>query len=125
MKKIFMLLFSTAVLSTAFAQNNHREYDDRNNQTVFQKDHDREDWKNNNNNSVYQRDQQIQRISREYDLRIQQVSFERMSRRQKRFAIESLQSQKAMEINRVMNEYNSRAYNNHDRGYDRRYSNNR
>lgn len=109
MKKILTLLFCTALISSAFAQRNNHD-----------------DWKRNNNRNVYQntrypvaqRDQQIQRVSREYDYKIQQVNYNRyMSRREKKRAIRSLQAEKAQRINRIYAESNSRyVYNNNRRG---------
>jgi|GEM_PF-2015437 len=139
MKKLFTLLFCTAVLTSAFAQTNRHDADDRNrnnntdwntnnNQQVYQKDHDRDDKSgeydrryNNNNNSVNQnnnyrisqRDMQIQRITSQYDYRIQQVIYDRsLNRRQKEYTIRSLQAQKAQQINSIYSQYNTNAYNN-------------
>lgn len=110
MKKIITLLFCTALLSSAFAQNNH--HDDWNH------DNDRHgNRRHNNNHNVYQnnkyntaqRDQLIQRINTQYDYKIQQVSIDRyMNRREKRRAIKSLQAQKEERINRIYSEYNNR-----------------
>ncbi len=109
MKKLITLLFSTALLSSAFAQSNHRDgwdnddhrgngrYD--NNRTVSQ----------NSRYSITQRDRMIQRINREYDFKIQQVSHNNyMSRREKKRAIKSLEAQKREQIKRVYSEYNNR-----------------
>ena len=140
MKKLFTLLFCTVVLTSAFAQTNRHDADDRNrnnntdwntnnNQQVYQKDHDRNDksgvydrrYNNNNNNSVNQnnnyrisqRDMQIQRITSQYDYRIQQVIYDRsLNRRQKEYTIRSLQAQKAQQINSIYSQYNTNAYNN-------------
>ncbi len=121
MKKIITLLFCTAMLSSAFAQRN-----------------DRDDWKNDRGRSVYQntrstmaqRDQVIQRINREYDFKIQQVSYDRqMNRREKKRAIKYLQDQRAQKIKRTFAEYNNRyVYSNnrnHDDGNDGRNYGNR
>src|SRR5436190_1920021 len=116
MKKIITLLFCTVVFASAFAQTNHNDRDDRNrnvnpnwnsnNNQVYQKEYDRDDNRynntvyQNNRTSIAQRDRQIQRITSQYDYRIQQVAYDRsLSNRQKRNAIKSLQAQKAQAIN--------------------------
>ncbi len=119
MKKFITLLFCSALFSSAFAQsNNHRndwKYD--NNRDNNNYDNRRDEWNNHHNNTAYhnnrysteQRDQLIQRVSREYDYRIQQISYDRyLNRREKRHAIKSLQAQKAEQINRIYTEYNNR-----------------
>ncbi len=115
MKKIITLLFCTAVLTSAFAQSDDRDRDGRSdrynggyNNTVYQ----------NNSNYISQRDMQIQRISNQYDYKIQHVSYDRsLSRREKRRTIRDLQDQKTMEINCIYSQYNnSNVYNNE---YDR------
>lgn len=142
MKKLITLLFSTALLSSALAQSNHRDdrdnNDDRGNGRFDKNDHrgngryDNNDHRDNgrydnndhrgngrygNNRTVYQnnrysiaqRDRMIQRINREYDFKIQQVSHNNyMSRREKRRAIKSLEAQKREQIRRVYSEYNNR-----------------
>lgn len=136
MKKLFTLLFCTAVLTSAFAQTNRHDADDRNrnnntdwntnnNQQVYQKDHDRNDRSGvydksydntvnqNSNYRISQSDMQIQRITNQYDYRIQQVSYDRsLNRRQKEYAIRNLQAQKAQQINSIYSQYNSNVYNN-------------
>jgi hypothetical protein len=145
MKKIITLLFCTAVFTSAFAQTNRHDADDRNrnvnstwnsnsNQKGYQNDHDRDDRSGvydkryNNNNTVYQnnsygsqRDIQIQRITSQYDYRIQQVSYDRsLNRRQKERAIAQLQAQKAQQLNSIYSQYNNRnVYNDRNNGYRR------
>jgi hypothetical protein len=62
---------------------------------------------------------QIQRITRQYDYRIQQVSYDRSkNRRKKEHAIAQLQAEKAQAINNVYAQYrNNSTYNNRDDGY--------
>ena len=120
MKKIITLLFCTAVLSSAFAQKNNRDdwknNNNNRNEDQYNNNH-HDDWKRDNGHTVYQntrysvaqRDQVIQRISREYDFKMQQVSYDRyMSRREKKRAIKTLQAQKTEQIRRVYAEYNNR-----------------
>ncbi len=50
----------------------------------------------------------IQKISNQYDFKIQQVyNDRRMNRRQKKYAIRNLEAEKAQQINRIYSEYNS------------------
>ncbi len=138
MKKIITLLFCIALLSSAFAQNNHRDewkndinnrddpkYD--NNRDDGKYNSDRDDRKNVNNSTVYQnnrygiaqRDQLIQRINREYDYKIQQVSYDRyMNRREKKRAIKTLEAQKAEQINQAYSEYKNRYVYSDNRNHD-------
>jgi hypothetical protein len=126
MKKIITMLFCTAVFSAAFSQSNHPEYNNTNNnpywnsngnQKGYQRDHDRDDDRRNNNvvyqnsnSSNRQRDIQVQRISQQFDSRIQQVMYNRsLNPRQKQYAIQELQAQKAREINGINSQY---SYNN-------------
>ncbi len=129
MKKIITLLFCIALLSSAFAQNNHRDEwkNDINNRYDPKYNNDRDDGKNGNNSTVYQnnrygiaqRDQLIQRISREYDYKIQQVSYDRyMNRREKKRAIKTLELQKAEQINRAYSEYKNRYVYSDNRNHD-------
>jgi hypothetical protein len=137
MKKIATLFFFTAIFASAFAQTKNRDWDDRNtngnpnwnsnSNQVYQndraRDHDRDRGDRydhqygNQNNSIAQRDMQIQRISQQYDYRIQQIKSDRsLSRREKRNAVNSLEAQKIQQINYVNSQYNSSVYNN---GYSR------
>ena len=124
MKKLITLLSCTALFASAFAQTNHRDWDDRNtNDKVYRKDHDRDDWRRNNDYSISQRNMQIQRISNRYDYQIQQVKYDRsLSRRERKHAVRALQAEKAQQINRVYSEHNNRnVYNgrrNRNRNYD-------
>ena len=127
MKKVITFLFCSAVLSSAFAQTGRHGWDDRNannnsygNATVdhgYQNDHDRD--RDKRRYSIFQRDMQIQRVSRQYDYQIEQISCDRsLSRREKKFAIRALQAQKAEKINRIYLEYNGRGYTyNKNNGY--------
>jgi hypothetical protein len=131
MKKIITMLFCTAVFTSAFAQTNRHDADDRNknvnttwnsnsNQRGYDKDHDRDrSDKRYNNNS--QRDIQVQRITQQYDYRIQQVSYNRqLNRRQKQRAIAQLQAEKEQALNRIYAQYNNRnVYNDRDNDRDR------
>lgn len=139
MKKIITILFCSAVFTSAFAQTNRHDADDRNrnvntnwnsnsNQKSYDNDHDRDNrhgvndnrYGNNNsyqnNNYSSQRDIQIQRITSQYNYRIQQISNDRsLNRRQKERVIAQLQAQKAQQLNGIYAQYNNgNVYNNRD-----------
>lgn len=118
MKKIFTLLFCTAIISSAFAQDDHRDWNNRNNtyrdhdeySQHHDYDHDRDRRGFHINFFVYQnnryrfgqRDELIARISSNYDYQVQQVINDwSLSPREKRYGIRSLQAQKAQEINNI------------------------
>ncbi len=138
MKKLLTFLFCTAIFTSAFAQSNRHKCDDRNtnnnhnwnsnNKNGYQNDHDRDDnmiYNNNNsvyqnnNNRIYQRDELIKRINSQYDYRMQQVIYDRsLNRRQKEYAIRSLQAQKAQQLDNIYSQYNnSNVYNKRNNDY--------
>jgi uncharacterized protein YxeA len=78
----------------------------------------------NNNYSTSQRDMQIQRISNQYDSRIQQIYYDRtLNNRQKEYAIQTLQAQKAQQLNAIYSQYsnNNNTYNNDGYGSNNNY----
>ncbi|MDQ6905077.1 MAG: hypothetical protein M3139_18965 [Bacteroidota bacterium] len=119
MKKIFTLLFCTAILSSAFAQDDRHYRNDQNNfyrdHDEYREHHDRDhDWDHdrdrrgfgfnyfvyqNNRYQFAQRDELVQRVSYRYDYRVQQVINDwSLSPREKRYAIRDLRYQQAQEI---------------------------
>ena len=130
MKKIITMLVCTAAFTTAFSQSKHREYNNTNNtgwnsntsERGYQRDDDHRNnsigYQNNDYNNR-QRDIQVQRISQQFDFRIQQVMYNRsMNPRQKQYAVRELQAQKARQINSIYAQY-ANSYNNNRRGnYD-------
>lgn len=133
MKKIITILFCCAVFTSAFAQTRSNEDYDRNRnenttwnsdkQKGYEKDHrnNGNDKYQNTNSRNAQRDLQIQRITRQYDSRIQQVNYDRsLNRRQKQRAIAQLQAQKNEALKNVYVQYrNSNVYNERDKDYNR------
>ncbi len=132
MKKIFTLLFCTAILSSAFAQydrhdrNDHdeyREHQDRDHDEYHEhqhRDHDREHDRDrrgfgsdyfvyqNNRYQFGQRDELVQRISYKYEYSVQQVINDwSLSPREKRYAIRNLRYQQAQEIANIDGQYNN------------------
>ncbi|MEO7121158.1 MAG: hypothetical protein ABIY62_08675, partial [Ginsengibacter sp.] len=95
MKKIFTFLFCTALISSAFAQDdrqewNHRPYD--RNSSVYQ----------NDNFGSYQRDRQIEKINHEYDYQVRNIIGDwTLNRWQKRRAIYEINARRAQEINNI------------------------
>src|ERR1019366_4120857 len=116
MKKIFTLLFCTAIISSAFAQDDHRDWNYGNNmyrdhdqyRQHHEYNHDRRGFNihffvyQNNRYRFEQRDELIARISSNYDYQIRQVINDwSLSPREKRYSILDLQAQKAQEINNI------------------------
>lgn len=122
MKKIFTLLFCTAIITSAFAQDDrgdwnrpdHDEYRGRHN-------YDRSYYDNNffvyqhNRYGFNQRDEVIERISASYDYQIREVINDwSLNPWQKRHEIRELQEQKNREINNIYAQCNN-AYSYPDR----------
>ena len=137
MKKIFTLLFCTAIISSAFAQDGRHDWNNRNNfyhdhgeyNRHRDYDHDRDGRAPRVSFFVYQnsryrydeRDELIARISSSYDYQIQQVINDwSLSPREKRYEVGNLQTQKAQEINNIYAQCGDNVvYTNQDRRYDR------
>ncbi|HQW84674.1 MAG TPA: hypothetical protein PK987_09445 [Ferruginibacter sp.] len=123
MKKIFTLLFSTAILSTAFAQygSNSNQHWDRDNDVYANNV-----YRNHNNNDRYfftprERDFQIAQINREYDYKIRSVKNQFfMGWFQKKRHINYLENKRNSEINAVYAKFN-----NHRNKYGNGYRNNK
>ena len=138
MKKIFTLLFCTALISSAFAQGGRHDWNDRDrvyhDRDEYNRhhdyDHDRDRGRFHISFFVYQnnryrydeRDQLIARISSNYDYQIQQVINDwSLSPREKRYEVGNLQVQKAQEINNIYAQCGDNAvYPGQDRYYDHR-----
>ena len=122
MKKVFAVLFGLGTITTVFSQSGHRNESrdvilgQGNNKTIYNNRYD------NNSMTERQRDREIQRINREFELRIQSVKRDRYLRNsEKKRQIRSLELQRAQEI-RWVNErfYNYNRNNRYERN-DRRY----
>ncbi|MEO8862308.1 MAG: hypothetical protein ABI358_12835 [Ginsengibacter sp.] len=128
MKKIFTLLLCTAILSSAFAQSDRHDGNDRDNfyrnhdqyrehhDLGYERDHDRDRRGFGFNYFVYQnnryqfgqRDGLVQRVSYTYDYRVQQVINDwSLNPREKRYAIRNLRYQQAQEIANINAQYNN------------------
>ena len=124
MKKILTLLFAVGAVAVAQAQYSHSYPDGRNNDRAVILGQ-RNDRPYGNSNYGYsfserERDQQIDRINREYDKRIRQVQRDRWMRtNEKQYQIRRLEEQRRQEIRQVWerfrssnNRYNDGRYNN-------------
>lgn len=126
MKKIFTLLFSTAIISSAFAQDDHRDWSNRDHGEYREYHHDRR--YDDNNFFVYQnkrywfsqRDEVIERVSASYDYQMREVINDwSLNPWQKRHEIRELQEQKARDINNIYAQCNNAySYPDHYRGHE-------
>ena len=114
MKKIFTLLFSTAIISSAFAQDDHRDWNNGDHDGYREHHYDRRYDDNNffvyQNNRYWlnQRDEVIERISASYDYQIREVIHDwSLNPWQKRHEIRELQEQRAQEINNIYDQCNN------------------
>jgi hypothetical protein len=120
MKKVFALVVALGAMTAVFAQRGYDHRDEsrdvilgQGNRSVYDDHH--------NNNGYYnlrERDEQIQRINREYNWRMESVKHDRYLRKaERRRQIRILENERDARIREVMDRYN---YNN--RNYrNRRY----
>lgn len=116
MKKIFTLLFTTAMLSTAFAQYEQRDQGDWNKdkEVIVSNDNRGYDKHNNGYRNGYfftpgERDMQIEHITHDYEHRIEAVRNQYfMSWYQKKRQIMFLEEQRDNEIHEVTHRFNDR-----------------
>lgn len=123
MKKIFTLLFSMALLSTALAQYGSKDNQDWNNREVWADNHHRGNGDYGYYFSARERDMQIAQINREYNYRIREVKNHFfMGWFQKKRQVNYLQNKRNSEINAVYAKFNDRRNRfNHDRRYNNRW----
>ena len=136
MKKFITFLLCTSLITSAFAQAGHRNRGETYAKRISENDQNRNkrrDWKYDNNNSVYQnnrysvyqRNRLIEKVNREYNFKIQRVNHDRrLSRREKKRIIKSLQAQRVSEIRRINAGYENTVYNNRNKR-DNNYNQNR
>ena len=138
MKKMFTLLFASAMLSTAFAQNDQRHQRDWNKENDVYKPNDNRCYdKQDNGNYGYgkhgnghndryvftarDRDMQIERINRNYDYKIRSIRNQYfMNRYQRIRQIRFLEEQRDNEIHEVMHRFNDQRNQFGDYGRGRR-----
>lgn len=125
MKKIFTLLATVTMFTSAFAQykTGDRDFGNREKTVIindgYKKDNGRSD--NYYSYSARERDMQIAMINREYDRKIQEVrSRYFMPRFRKEQQIRQLNDQRSYEIKKVYAKFNDRGnhYDDHDNHYD-------
>jgi hypothetical protein len=123
MKKVFAVLLILGAATSGFAQYSNR---DRSRDIILGQGNNKTIYNNNNrydNNSTWERDRQIQSINREYDVRIQQVKWDRyLKNSAKRRQIRSLEAERDQKIRWVNERFYT--YNNRNNSYgrdDRRY----
>jgi len=111
MKKIFTLLFATAMLSSAFAQYGQRDKGRGNDIYVANDNHGFDKHDKFYGTYVFtarEKDMQISQINREYAYKIQSVKSKPfMSWFQKKRIINNLEAQRDAEICQVMEKFNS------------------
>lgn len=114
MKKIFALMIALGAMTAVFAQGGYDRRESRDivlgqpNRGVYNNDH--------GYYSVRDRDEQIQRIRREYNWRIESVQRDRYLRKaEKRRQIRFLENERDARVREVMQSYNNR-----NRGYNHR-----
>ncbi|MBK8611077.1 MAG: hypothetical protein IPL84_14325 [Chitinophagaceae bacterium] len=116
MKKIFTLLLTTAMLSTAFAQYGHKGQGDRGDDKINDvyvsnnKDfgHDGFDRRGAYIFTAREKNRQIAQINRDYDYKIQSVRNRAfMSWFQKKRLINNLDEQRYQEIDQIVYRFNS------------------
>ncbi len=124
MKKIFTLLFCVTIVASAFAQRDDRDRNDRNQPSnnpyvktyptngEYYRGGDRDERNEHlKNEAIAQHNLQIANINSDIDMRIQRISYDRfMSRRQKRKAIENLESMRIQQIQACNNQFNHGIY---------------
>lgn len=116
MKKVFALILALGAITAVFAQNGHDRRDESGdvilgqpNRVVYNNDR----GYNNGYYSTRYRDEQIQRIRREYNWKIQSVQHDRYLRRaDRKRQIRFLENERDAKIREVMNYnyYNNRNY---------------
>jgi len=120
MKKLFALVFAIGAVTSAFAQ---RSYDRRDeSRDVILGQQNRPVYNNNRGNDGYfstrERDDQIERINRNYSWRIQSVRNDRYLRHaEKKREIRFLENERDTKIREVVERYN---YYNNNRNYKTR-----
>jgi hypothetical protein len=119
MKKVFALFIALGAMTAVFAQRGYDRRDDSRDVVLGQQGN-RNVYENNNNRgynngyySVRERDEQIQRIRREYNWRIESVQRDRHLRKaEKKRQVRYLENERGARIREVMERYNYQSSNN-------------
>jgi hypothetical protein len=118
MKKLFALVFAIGAVTSVFAQRSYDRRDESRDVILGQQNHSV--YNNNRGNDGYfstrERDDQIERINRNYNWRIQSVRNDRHLRNaEKKREIRFLENERDSKIREVVERYNY--YNNNNRNY--------
>ena len=118
MKKLFALVFAIGAVTSVFAQRSYDRRDESRDVILGQQNHSV--YNNNRGNDGYfstrERDDQIERINRNYNWRIQSVRKDRHLRNaEKKREIRFLENERDSKIREVVERYNY--YNNNNRNY--------
>ncbi len=112
MKKIFALLFALGAVTAVFAQRGYDHRDESRDVILGQPNHGVYNNDRGYNNGYYDkrdRGEQIQRIRREYDWKIQSVQRDRFLRRsEKKRQVRFLEAERDARIKEVMRRYDNR-----------------
>lgn len=117
MKKLFVLVLATGAMTSVFAQRGYDRKDESRDVILGQQN--RSVYNNNRGNDGYfssrERDDQIERINRNYNWRIQSVRNDRYLRHaEKKREIRFLENERDTKIREVVERYN---YYNNNRNY--------
>ena len=126
MKKIISIIFCSAIIFDAFAQNDNRDFYEKNSKGYYNDhpgDHDynyhtgayRND-RVNKNQAFFQRKEEIQRVNDENNYQVQLVlnDYDELTIWEKRDLLNNLESQRIQKINNIYSRYkNAIAYNSH------------
>jgi hypothetical protein len=110
MKKIFALIIALGTMTTIFAQRGYDHRDESRDVILGQPNrggvYNNDRGYNSGRYDIRERDQQIQRIRREYNWRIESVRHDRYLRKaEKRRQIRFLENERDARIREVMNRY--------------------
>jgi len=126
MKKMFFVLLALVAASAVFAQSSRSEgrdvilgRDNSQNRTVYDRDYDRSRSNDRyDNNSERQLQLRVDRISRDYDRRIDAVKRDRyLSNSQRKRQVKILEKERDARIREVRSEYYDRSYSRNNRRY--------
>ncbi len=126
MKKIISIIFCSAIISGAFAQNDNRDFYEKNSNGYYNdhpNDHDYNyqsakysDEHVNKNQAFFQREEEIQRVNDENNFQVQLVlnDYDNLTIWEKRDLLNNLESQRIQKINNIYFRHkNSIAYYSH------------
>jgi hypothetical protein len=120
MKKVFALVFALGAMTAVFAQRGYDRRDESRDVILGQPNRNvYDEHRNDGYYSIRERDAQIQRINREYNLRIESVKHDRYLRKaERKRQIRILENERDARIREVIERYN---YYNGRNNRNRRY----